>query len=749
MTEQVVGNWILESRIASGGMGTVYRARHKTLGTPAAVKVLQTHLIDAVEMQQRFRREAGIQALLEHPNIARVLDYHEQSGRWYLVMEFLGHGCLTDRIREEQGPMPLSLALAWVRQALSGLAYAHKKGIVHRDIKPDNLLLDAQGQVKIADFGIARDLSLTRMTQPGMALGTLHYMSPEQLERPGEVDERSDIYAMGIVLYELLGGRPPFEGNSFLAISRAKLEQDPPPLSSVNPAVSPALDGILAKAIAREPNDRFASCSAFLASLEALETAPDAGPLPAPTVISSIEPLGSTQFHTVPPSDSQPHTAATPGGSRSWALPAAALTAMVVAAVLLFGIPDSVNHETDQDALGRVLQEAHKAKRAADAAEEAAKEVRSVAEQAETAAKEALANPGLPPEKLAQAKMLAQQAHEGSTKVREAADRSEEARQTAEQAAKDGGVDLSEPPSEEPRLPNILPRSDEAAQKAARDAVEVARRGSTRAKDATSRAETAIERADKLVTRAESKVAETHRQPAGLPPSWPPEDSPSLPRDPQAPPGFSGHPESTDSTTLTELARQPEGVTESPLDRPPSGVLPPDLQRAPLGSPGEVFPRERLPEQPTVAVLAHGDPVMAGSFEQELERRLTRAQLDVQDEHNSLEVSRKLRSSQPPEAQDLAQDLLKSGFHVLVMIRVEEAERRHLEFRRQRGNAVGARLRINAYNLTTRTPIGRGWTEIIEYTELSAQAKAKRALLKESSELASSIRTSWKKARQA
>ena len=759
MTEQVVGNWILETPLASGGMGTVYRARHKTLGTPAAVKVLQPQLVGTDEMQQRFEREAAIQARLEHPNVARVLDYHEQDGSWFLVMEFLTHGCLTDRIREANGPLPLEPSLSWVRQALAGLSYAHQNGIVHRDIKPDNLLLDAHGQVKVADFGIARDLSLTRMTQTGTTLGTPHYMSPEQLLRPDEVDERSDIYAMGIVLYELLAGSPPFEGSSFFAISQAKVEKDPPPLSRFNPGVPPALDGILHKAIARAPEDRYASCAAFLQSLEAVAAGQDLGLPHTPTIASGIQSPESTQFHTGVPSDF--HTPPPPPKPRHWKMPAIGLAMAALVAIGLSQM-DLTSGRTDQAALGRVLQEAHRAEATADVAGTAGEDVRFAADEAQAAAQKALDEPTLPaaPGHVGLAKGLLEQARVGSEKVREAADHADEARRAAERAASEGGVDLATPSSYEPELVKVLPRSDDDARRAARDAVEVARRESSRATEVVQETDDAIQQADDWISQAEkeiqnaqARIAQAHlpthqglAMPGDIPGSSPGAGVPSagVPSAgvPSAGVPSAGVPSAGVPSAGVPSAGIPGTLPGSVPGMPPGAGFPPAGTTPP-------FPTGPLPEQPTVAVLAHGDPVLAGSFEQELERRLSRARFDIQDEHNSMEISRKLQSIRPPEAQELAQDLLRSGFHVLVMIRVEEAERRHLEFRSQRGNAVGARLRINAYNLTTGRPIGRGWSEIVEYTELSAGAKAKRALLKESSELASNIRAAWKKIRPA
>lgn len=723
MSEQVVGNWILEAPIASGGMGSVYRARHKTLGAPAAVKVLQPQLVDATELQERFNREAGIQARLQHPNIARVLDYHEQEGRWYLVMELLGHGCLTDRLHQSNGPIQLSQAIDWVRQALAGLAYAHQHGVVHRDIKPDNLLLDAHGQVKVADFGIARDLTLGRMTQTGTTMGTPHYMSPEQLLTPEKVDGRADVYAMGVVLYELLAGRPPYEGSSFFAVSQAKMQQEPPPLSELNSAVPAALEAIVRRAMARDLRQRFQSCQEFLAGLDDFESGRGAGVLVK--MENSVLAPEPTHLQTV---QGQQLSPLRPSAQVVWRTASVAL-GLVVALGVLWALKASSAKPSDfpdRSLLGQALQEAHKAQVAAQVAKDIGEEVQQAAEQIESKAEEAAdassIENGLAT--LGAARATVEQAREGLDKARESAETSDEARKATERIAKDAGVDLSMAASERPELAKVLPRSDDRAELAARDAVEVARLEGTEARSTVVDATAALRLAEDRIDEAKGEL----EMRAG-------EGNPSIV---QMQDEFDDMKKEMDQSRR-EMERQQQELEEqlakfSNPDVPGLGHL---------GGPG--LPLGPLPEQPTVAVLAHGDPVMAASFEQELERRLIRAELDVRDEHNSLDVSEQLSSPQPPKAQDLGPDLVRSGFHVLVMISVVEGERRHMELRGQRGNAVGARLRVNAYDLLNRRAIGRGWSELIEYTELSAGAKAQRALLKETAELTTAIRTAWKK----
>src|ERR1700753_1781537 len=195
-----IGSWVLERELGRGGMGAVYEARHATLRTPAAVKVLSAGLESEESFRQRFHREASLQAQLRHPNVARVLDYLEDQGQWFLVVEFLDRGSIADWLTAHGRKVSRQQSLEWMRQALAGLGHAHQKGIVHRDIKPANLLLNESGEVVVADFGIARAQSGPALTTTGNVVGTPYYMSPEQIVTPETIDGRSDIYSLGVPL---------------------------------------------------------------------------------------------------------------------------------------------------------------------------------------------------------------------------------------------------------------------------------------------------------------------------------------------------------------------------------------------------------------------------------------------------------------------------------------------------------------------------------------------------------------------
>ncbi len=720
MIGQEVGNWVLEAAIASGGMGDVYRARHKTLNTQAAVKVLRPHISDADEMQQRFGREAAIQAKLQHPHVARVLDYHLQDGRWYLVIEFLDHGSVADKIRQADGPIPIPQALAWVRQALDGLHYAHGQGIVHRDVKPDNLLLDAYGQVKVTDFGIARDLTLTRLTSTGMTLGTPHYMSPEQLLAPDQVDERSDVYAMGVVLYELLAGEPPFSGSSFFEVSQAQIQKTPPPLAERNPAVPAELAAIVSKAMGKSPAERFASCHDFGRAIELFEAQKTPG-MPSPLPLSTM--LGQNdRTHRMSSAEIQ-SLAPAPRRRTSWRRMAANLGLGVLAvglAFLLWQLLD-FNQAHADPIVSELLEQAQKAEIAAAIAEKAREQAGEVAEQAEDEAHKVTESTPFEDaaKTLAGAEVALEQARKASQKAEEQAKIAEEALQVAEAQAKKGQIDTTKRPEGEVGLVPVVPNAGTAeAIEAAQDAVEVVRRAHERARDHATNAASLIRQAEDVVERAKNILGGAQDR-----------ERDRIAKERER---FEREAKENMENEVAKLRKQQEDKLKE------LGITGPGSSEFPLGP---------LPEHPVVAVLATGDPVMAVSFEEELERRLRRAQLDIRDEHNSAEVSRMLRSPIAPEATALTPELVRSGFHVLVLISVQEGERRHLELFKQRGNAVGARLRVNAYLLLNGRAIGRGWSELIEYTEMSAQAKAKRAMLRETAELVTSIRDTWKQVR--
>ncbi len=264
-TRVLASRYLLEERIASGGMAAVWRAHDETLARTVAIKILHEHLAADADLQERFRREAVAAAKLGHPGLVGIYDTGEEDRRTYLVMEYVEGETL--RTLMEGQRLDLGHAAAIGHQVAQALSYAHERHLVHRDIKPANILISSDGTVKVADFGIAKAAQAARdLTQTGMVLGTAAYVSPEQV-RGEPVDGAADQYALGCVLYEAMTGRRPFESESTMTMATARLEQDPLPLRSLRPDVPRVLDDVVMRSLAREPNDRHPDMRAFADAL--------------------------------------------------------------------------------------------------------------------------------------------------------------------------------------------------------------------------------------------------------------------------------------------------------------------------------------------------------------------------------------------------------------------------------------------------------------------------------------------------
>jgi eukaryotic-like serine/threonine-protein kinase len=266
----------IESLVASGGMAAVWRATDEVLGRRVAVKVLHDRLGRDRDVVTRFRREAVAAARLSHPAVVRVFDTGEEEGLNYIVMELCEGRTLQD-IVERDAPLPPTEAVAIVRAVLQGLAHAHRGGVVHRDVKPSNILLDGNGLVKVTDFGIAKAGFAEDLTTTGNLMGTARYLAPEQVEG-GVVDARADLYASGIVLYELLTGRPPFRAETNLAAATMRLTTEPPPPGALRSGIPRALDAAVMRSLARDPDGRYQSAEEMSEALEA--AMPGDGPAP-------------------------------------------------------------------------------------------------------------------------------------------------------------------------------------------------------------------------------------------------------------------------------------------------------------------------------------------------------------------------------------------------------------------------------------------------------------------------------------
>ncbi|MEN0014539.1 MAG: protein kinase, partial [Solirubrobacteraceae bacterium] len=260
----IAGRYQVESQLGYGGMAVVYRAEDIQLGRKVAVKVLHAQYAEDNDFVERFRREAKAAAQLQHPGIVAVYDTGSWNGTWYIAMELLEGPTLKERIQKE-GRIAPAEAVDLTEQILRAVRAAHRDGIIHRDLKPHNVILDELGHPKVTDFGIARR-GASDMTATGSILGTAHYIAPEQAQ--GEViTPRTDLYAVGVVLYEMLTGRTPFEGDSAVSIALAHVNNEPRSPRSIVPEIAPALDAVVMRALAKRPSDRFADADAFLAAL--------------------------------------------------------------------------------------------------------------------------------------------------------------------------------------------------------------------------------------------------------------------------------------------------------------------------------------------------------------------------------------------------------------------------------------------------------------------------------------------------
>jgi serine/threonine-protein kinase len=268
------GRYRLEARIGAGGMSTVYRALDETLQRQVAIKLLNREVAADSDQLERFRREARAVAQLNHPHIVGVIDAGEDEGRPYIVFEYVEGETLKERIRR-LGRLPIAEAVAYTIEIARALGAAHARHIVHRDVKPQNVLIDEEGSAKVTDFGIARTLDEEGLTADGRVLGTTDYVSPEQaLGQP--VTGQSDLYSLGVVLYEMLTGEVPFRGENQVAVAMKHVREILPDVQSKRPEVSAALAAVVDTATAKRQEDRYADDVEFIADLEdalAIETA--------------------------------------------------------------------------------------------------------------------------------------------------------------------------------------------------------------------------------------------------------------------------------------------------------------------------------------------------------------------------------------------------------------------------------------------------------------------------------------------
>ena len=310
-TTLVDNRYRIVGRIGSGGMADVYLAEDTHLGREVALKVLHRRFAQDQEFVERFRREASSAAGLQHPNVVGVFDRGEHEGTYYIAMEHLSGRTLKDIVQSD-APLPQETVIDLGIQILRAAGFAHRRGVIHRDFKPHNVIVDETGNAKVTDFGIAR-AGASEMTETGSIMGTAQYLSPEQAEGHA-VTAASDLYSIGVMLYEMLAGRLPFEGESAVSVALKHLSEPPPPLSHFRPDVSPALEAVVMAALAKDPAHRWQSAEEFAAALEAVRGQLEAGngqdttafmpvPLPAPIDGAAPAPLVAPVDGDAPPDE--------------------------------------------------------------------------------------------------------------------------------------------------------------------------------------------------------------------------------------------------------------------------------------------------------------------------------------------------------------------------------------------------------------------------------------------------------------
>ncbi len=253
-------------RIGGGGMADVYRAHDKLLDRSVAVKVLRAQFTDDDEFVSRFRREAQAAAKLSHPNIVNIYDVGYEENTYYIVMEYISGETLKDKI-EREAPLPVETAVRIAIEIAEALEHAHQNNLVHCDIKPHNILMTRAGRIKVTDFGIARAVTSATMTQSGTIIGSVHYFSPEQA-KGSAVGAKSDIYSLGVVLYEMLTGTVPFSGETPISIALKHLQEEPRPIREFNPDIPPLIEATVVKSMSKDPINRFTDISEMITDLK-------------------------------------------------------------------------------------------------------------------------------------------------------------------------------------------------------------------------------------------------------------------------------------------------------------------------------------------------------------------------------------------------------------------------------------------------------------------------------------------------
>ena len=333
-----IGDYQIVGMLGAGGMGKVYKVRNVISDRIEALKVLLPDLATEAELADRFVREIKVQASLEHPHIAALHTAMRVENQLLMLMEFVEGETLDQKLKS--GPLPVAEAVEYIAQALSALSYAHQRGVIHRDIKPANMMLTPKGAIKLMDFGIAKAATDRKLTMTGTTMGSLYYMSPEQIQGAASLDARSDLYSVGVSLYELVTGKRPFDGDSQFAIMSAHLEKTPVPPVTIDPRLPAELNDIILLSVAKDPNARFQSADAFRNALLSVQ-----GMVGRPaTQFAATGAGGATATAPPPPArpaPAAPQAQAAAAGQKGhrglWIAAGALCTVLAVVAVIQFG----------------------------------------------------------------------------------------------------------------------------------------------------------------------------------------------------------------------------------------------------------------------------------------------------------------------------------------------------------------------------------------------------------------------------
>jgi hypothetical protein len=328
-----IGDYQIVGNLGAGGMGKVFKVRNVISDRVEAMKVLLPDLASDHELADRFMREIKVQASLEHPNIASLHTALRVDNQLLMLMEFVEGVTLEHKLKD--GPLPVASGVDYIAQVLAALEYAHKHGVVHRDIKPANMMLTNAGVIKLMDFGIAKAKTDQRLTMTGTTMGSLYYMSPEQIQGAADLDARADLYSVGVSLYELVTGKRPFDGDSQFAIMSAHLEKQPVPPITLDPKMPKGLNDAILMAVAKDPNARFQTAGAFRAAL--LSVAGSLQPVAAAAAAGAgaATPKGAQadDYHLIEPTKPEGK-----GGKRGlWMAAGAVAAVLAVVGVIQFG----------------------------------------------------------------------------------------------------------------------------------------------------------------------------------------------------------------------------------------------------------------------------------------------------------------------------------------------------------------------------------------------------------------------------